>query len=267
MRSVGRWAMAAVEALRTAGRGGSLRARGAGWLLTLVLLAGPAAATPITVGAGGPSPFQVDPVYFIAPSAGNPNPLGLVDAGNGVDRVIGPTDFAISACGTGLGCELSIATNVGTPFQNPQYPANSTNPQIPQGIPTPAVPFVVDSTWSVTNTSGAALSGLWLLFTGVDFSAGYPTVGVGLDQNLYTIMSLDDGTGTSYYGALPIGLLASGQTKTLQVRYIVTGNLQDLGGNLVMPPLGVSGLVVPEPASTILIGIGLSALALARRRR
>lgn len=255
---------------RSAGR--TVRARGLGLLGALLAaavgVAGSASATPITVGAGGPSPFQVDPVYFIPPSPGDPNPFGLVNAGNGVDHVIGPTDFAISACGAGLGCELSITTTLHTPvFQNPQDPADSLNPQTAPGTPTAAVPFVADSSWTVTNTSGAALSGLWLLFTSVDFTGGYPNVGVGLDQNVYTIMSLFDGVSDAYYGALRLGPLADGESTTLQVRYIVTGNLQDLGGSLVIPPFGVSGLVVPEPATTFLVGFGLTALALARRRR
>lgn len=257
---------------RTSGREAARRMRPRGFVGALLAaaigLAGSASATPITVGAGGSAPFQVDPVYFIAPSAGNTDPFGLVDAGNGVDREIGPADFGLSACGVGGGCELSITTSLNTPVhQNPQFPLDSLNPQIPQGTPTTAVPFVADSTWTVQNTSGGALSGLFLLFTSVDFTGGYPTVGVALDQNVYTIMSLDDGTSTAYYGALPIGTLGAGESKTVQVRYIVTGNLQQVGGSLVMPPFGVSGLVVPEPATTFLVGIGLTVLAFSRRRK
>jgi hypothetical protein len=227
----------------------------------------PAHGLPITVGAGGPNPFLVDPLYFTAPSAQDPNPIGLVGPGDGVDLVVGDSAFAISACGVGGGCALSIATSLITPvYQNPQRPADSLNPQTPQGTPSPALPFVADSSWTVQNTSGVAITDAWLLFTGVDFTGGYPVVGMALDQLAYVIAQIGVGNSAGYYGALHLGALAAGQTAPLKVRYIVTGDLKDVGGSLQMPPLGISGLVVPEPGTAGLVGLGILAMARPRRR-
>lgn len=236
--------------------------------LALLLGAGDAGAFPITIGAGGPNPFTVDPLYFVPPTAGNPSPYGLVGPGDGVDYDVRPTDYGISACGAGGGCALSISISLVLPEdQNPQHPAGSLNPQTVQGTPTTAVPFVGESVWTVQNTTGTDLAGLVLLFTSVDFSGGYPFVDVALDQNLYTVVRLNDGVTDWYYGALAIGSLAAGQSTPLRVRYIVSGELKDVGGTLVMPPLGVAGLVVPEPGTSLLVGVAVAVLAAARRRQ
>jgi hypothetical protein len=238
--------------------------------LAIGLGAGAAHALPVTIGAGGPSPLQVDPLYFIAPSPAEPNPFGLVGPGNGVDYDIGANDLGISACGVGGGCELSITTSLHTPVrQNPQNPAQSENPQTPQGAPTTAVPFVADSTWTVQNTSGGALDNVFLLFTSVDFSGGYPNVDVALDQNLYQIFGLSDGEDESFFGALFVGHLDANASAMITVRYIVAGNLPaQVGGTLVMPPFGLTGLLaMPEPTSVVLLGLGLAGLAVARKRR
>lgn len=237
-------------------------------LASVVVAVASAQAVPIVIGEGGSSPFEVDPLYFIPPTPGNPDPAGLVGPGSGVDWVVPGGAFAISACGAGGGCDLEIGIALLTPvIQSPQRPQESQNPQTPQGSPTPDVPFVADSDWTVRNATSQTLTDAWLLFTAIDFSSGYPSVPVALDQFLYDVLQIGEGVDAAYYGALSLGTLSPGQEKTLRVRYIVAGDLPDQGGSLVIPPFGVSGLLVPEPATLPLAGIGLAALALARRRR
>ena len=236
-------------------------------LVCIVIGAVAAQAMPIVIGQGGANPFEVDPLYFIAPTSGNPDPTGLVSPGNGADWVVPAGSFAISACGTGGGCELSIAIDLLLPVvQNPQRPQESQNPQTSEGTPTPAVPFVADSNWTVRNETSSTLTNPWLLFTAIDFTGGYPKLPVALDQLIYDLVQIGDGSGAAWYGALPLGTLSPGEETTLRVRYIVAGDLPDEGGSLVSPPFGVSGLLVPEPATLTLAGIGLVALAFARRR-
>ncbi len=238
-----------------------------GLLLIAGVFAAAAQASPIVIGEGGSDPFLADPLYFIPPSPENPDPTGLVGPGSGPDWIVPPSAFAISACAGG-GCELSVAYDLLLPvIQNPQRPEESQNPQTPQGTPTPAVPFVADSDWTVRNETSETLTGTWLLFTGVDFTGGYPEIPVALDQFVYDIVQICAGEDAAWYGALPLGTLAPGQEKTLRIRYIVAGDLPDEGGSLVAPPFGIAGLIVPEPATLPLAGAGLFALAFARRRR
>ncbi len=239
------------------------------WASVLVLGASAAHAVPIEIGIGGPNPFLVDPLYFIPPTPGNENPFGLEGPGNGVAFTVTPSMGVISACGAGGGCDLSISLNLQTPvIQNPQEPSASLNPQVPQGTPTQAVPFVADSTWTVQNDSGVSIANAYLLFTSVDFSGGYPNVLMALDQNKYEVASVGAGTDEAFYGALALGNLAPGATTQVTVRYIVAGNLPDDGTDLITPPLGVAGLTnVPEPTALVLVSVGLGAMSLVQRRR
>jgi hypothetical protein len=141
------------------------------------------------------------------------------------------------------------------------------NPQARRGHPSPTFddPFIADSRWTIRNDSGGELPDLLLLFTGVDYS-NYGLVPVGLDGDSIDIVR-HTANGTEYfYGAIPLGPLAPNQEVTVTVRYIVAGRLKQVGNQLVMPPLLVRGVVVPEPGTALLLTLGLVSLSALRRR-
>ena len=148
------------------------------------------------------------------------------------------------------------------------------NPQARGATPTPADPFIGTSTWTVTNTSGSSVDQpVVLMFTNVDVS-DYPDVQTGLDGNLSGILRQSVGSDEFLYPAVSLGSLAAGASVQFQVRYIVNGELPfgpDLvppeGPDLVMPPLRLLGVVVPEPGTAALFATGLLGLAARRRRQ
>jgi hypothetical protein len=242
---------------------------GLGVCLAFVGLAQLAHATPITIGgAGGPS-FQVDPLYFQGFGV-----FGLTGPGQHVDfTASAPVTFLSAANAPGV--DLSVVQGLVQPvYQHPQDPANSQNPFTNGGNPsnpTPAVPFVADSMWTVRNDTGRTLDKVLLLFTKTIAQPGYPAVDVALDDDLYDVIQYTSvGGAVRYYGALPLGNLEPGQDVQVRVRYIVSGALPIMGGQYVMPSLGLAGLeggsYIPEPATAALLVLGLVGLS-ARRRR
>jgi hypothetical protein len=234
--------------------------------LVVGMAASTAMATPITVGGAGGAALQIDPIYFKGF-----NQFGLTGPGAYADYfATSPVPFL--SAGAAAGMDLTVAQQdlFKPPFQHPQHPSNSRNPNTNGGVPsapTNAVPFVADSRWIITNTSGHALDDVLLLFTKTSAATGYPSVDVALDDFLYDTLEYKSQTaGTLYFGALPLGDLAPGKQVSVLVRYVVADALLLSGTNYVIPPLGLSGLAggsyVPEPTTAILLAAGLAMLGL-----
>lgn len=189
----------------------------------------------------------------------------------------------IGACAGKQGFDIEIT------LQDLQRPVDQ-NPQerpIPSD-PTPLDPFIGTSFWTATNSSGADFTlPAVLIFTNIDLSdfpgnllgGPYPDVEVGLDANLFQIVrqTVPQPAGPDlafFYGGVSLGTLAAGEEITFPVRYIVNGPLPfgpDIvpppGADLVMPPIALLGLAIPEPTTALLLGAGLAALGAARRER
>ena len=222
-----------------------------------------AEAAPIYVGGAGSPAFAVDPIYFKGFDQ-----FGLTGPG------AGPEYFAVSpvpflSVGNAAGMNLTLAQQLQKPvYQHPQDPANSLNPLTNFGnptSPTAALPFVADSNWTITNTSGRKLDGVLLLFTKASGATGYPAVDVALDDYFYDTMQYQSMTaGTLYFGAIQLGDLAIGEQVSFPVRYIVADPLLFQGNDFVMPPFGLSALergsYIPEPATSALLLLGLAVL-------
>jgi len=233
--------------------------------LVIGLAASTAAATPITVGGAGGPAFQIDPIYFKGF-----NQFGLTGPGAHTDYfATSPVPFL--SAGNASGMDLTLTQDLQKPaYQNPQSPSISQNANTNGGAstaPTAAIPFVADSNWTFTNTSGRALEDVLLLFTKASGATGYPSVDVALDDFLYGTLEYKSQTaGTLYFGALLLGDLAPGERVSVLVRYVVADALLFSGQNFVIPPFGLSALAkgsyVPEPTTAVLLAAGLAVIGL-----
>ena len=106
-------------------------------------------------------------------------------------------------------------------------------------------------------------------FPGSLVPGGYPDLAVGLDGDLLEIVMYSVPGGSDYFfGAGWLGPLGIGESAPFTVRYVVaSGPMPLFGSDIVMPPLSVLGLVVPEPATVLLLASGLAGLAALRRSR
>jgi len=246
-----------------------MKAIRAGILLAVAACATSAAATPIVVGGAGGPAVPVDPIYFAGYGV-----FGLAGPGTGANYfATAPVSFLTVASAPGV--DLQITQMLQLPaIQFPQEPSLSSNPLTNGGVPThatAALPVVVDSTWTVQNTSGRSLEDILFLITRTFPQVGYPALDVALDDNLVGVLEYTGAITTRNYGAIPLGDLAPNQTATFTMRYIVAGDLPLSGLNYVLPQLSASALeghyYVPEPTTVVLLAFGITSLAVRRRRR
>jgi hypothetical protein len=220
--------------------------------------AGAALALAGAIALGGAAhAISVTPLFFDGPGGFGFAPADVV--GLHVSASANASSHWVLAGGHALlpGPGLHIDNHLSTIHSNPQGTG---------GTPSEANPFVADSTWTVTNDTGAPIYDGYLVFTTLDIDARYHGLLAGLDGALLEIVDYSS-AGTDYaFGAIPLPNLGVGQSTDLTVRYVVAGPLDyDAEANAyVLPRLGVAGLVVPEPAAIAGIGLGLALLG-ARR--
>jgi hypothetical protein len=237
-------------------------------LLALAALASPAGALDIA---------DVDLLSF--PSGGSNT--GFTNAGPDHDFATHPMTEqvcagagvfqAVGACMGRSGYDITIRQDLQTVHQFPQARHSS---------PTNADPFIADSSWTATNTSGQEYQRVLLLFTSVNLAPfpgainpnGYPDLEVGLDGNLLDIVRYTAGGMDYFFGAVDLGVLGPGESHRFTVRYIVSsGPMPIVDNRVVMPPLKLVAQVgpvpVPEAGALALLLTGFAGIVLAGRRR
>jgi hypothetical protein len=242
--------MMVVGAMRVR-RGRHIRRFGRGVVLVVGLV--------LWLGAGAANALSIHPLFFEG-VAGNGFSGGAV-AGIAPSASADPTDQWILAGARSLfaGPGLIVENHLSAIHENPQGHGRT---------PSQVDPFIVDSTWTVSNQTGAPISAGYLVFTKIDIDARYPGLKAGLDGDLLEIVEYSAGGTEYFFGAIGLPDLGVGQSVDLTVRYVVAGALDyDAEANaFVLPRLGIAGLVVPEPMPLAGIFLGLLALAGARSR-
>lgn len=178
---------------------------------------------------------------------------------------------AFNATGSCMGLsayELTITQQLQTVHQNPQARG---------AVPSATDPFIADSLWTLTNTTSESfLDPILLMFTSVALEpfvgslvpGGYPDLQVGMDGNLLDIARFTHAGMDFFFGSVNVGALEPGESTSFLVRSIVSsGPLPIVGNNVVMPPLKVVAMVVPEPTTLVLLVAGFGGLASFGRRR
>ncbi len=210
--------------------------------------------------AGASSALSIHPLFFEGP-AGFGFTASAV-AGMPIAAEASPNHRWLPAGAPAFlsGPGLAVANHLSVVHENPQGQGRS---------PSAADPFIVDSTWTVANQTGAPLPSSFLVFTKIDTDRRYPGLRAGLDGDLLQILEYSSAGTEYFFGGMWLPSLGVGQSVDLTVRYVVAGWLDyDAESNaFVLPRLGIAGVVVPEPMPLLGIGLGLLALVGVHMRR
>jgi hypothetical protein len=212
------------------------------------------------LGSGAASAITVHPLFF-------DGPRGFGFSAGAVEG-IEPLATATPGDPWVLAGARPLLTGPGLLVVN-QLSAIHENPQGLGRTPSASDPFIVDSSWTISNQTGAPTPSGFLVFTKIDIDGRYPGLPAGLDGDLLEIVEYSAGNADYFFGAMALPSLGVGQSVDLTVRYVVAGSLDyDAESNsFVLPRLGLAGLLVPEPGPLAAVGLGLVALAGARVRR
>lgn len=216
-----------------------------------------------------------DTEYLRFPAGGSNT--GFTNTGPAFDFATTPLDQTLCA-GAGTFQRVGVCKNSSS-YDITISQALQTVHQFPQARgsePTGASPFIADSLWTATNTSGETYGRVLLLFSAVNLApypgainpGGYPDLEVGLDGDLLEIVKYTAGGSDYFFGAVDLGVLDPGESRQFTVRYIVSSGAMPIVNNqVVMPPLKLVAQVVPEPGTLVLLLTGLAGIGYAGRAR
>lgn len=230
----------------------------------LVAVGVPAQATPVDVFFDGAKPAS-DPT--------NSYGISAASAINARDNFGVPILDQISLM-SGISTKLSVTLPPSSSLiVNPNPPTSTFNR--------------IQSDWTISNISGSALTGAsYLLFTHTtsylvgSTTIDYPDdkVGLQIDKDLGWVVIKTTASGVDYYyPALLLdrtaqtaiaGNITAGATVSASINYVVKQALTRVGSDYRVPKLnlGFAQVVIPEPGSALLLGLGLTVLAASRKR-